>query len=230
MVAAPLDALSIRFRPTDILDGRYRSMWQYGYLKTKQIGIRGILAGWSLSFVKDALGYGLFFTTFEYVKAQSYYAFITRYYGSLNSWNVPEENNSRVIRPHYAIEPTFLLFAGIAASVSQQIIHHPISKMQDIYYMSLPIFDRRGRKSASISQHLGMYLNAYQKAFQQGHDRANQVGGWKRYLYRGFFWNTIKQVPSTSAGLIIFELVRKRYGTDTEAARIEKDGYDIILR
>ncbi|KAI4166757.1 MAG: hypothetical protein LQ343_007779 [Gyalolechia ehrenbergii] len=85
VVAAPLDALAVRFRATDLLNGQiYRSMWQYGYLKTREIGARGILAGWSLSFVKDSLGYGFFFATFEYIKSQSYYAFIARYYGGLH--------------------------------------------------------------------------------------------------------------------------------------------------
>lgn len=41
--------------------------------------------------------------------------------------------------------------------------------------------------------------------------------------------NTIKQVPSTSAGLVIFELVRRRYGSEAEAVKIKKDGYDILL-
>ena len=41
--------------------------------------------------------------------------------------------------------------------------------------------------------------------------------------------NTIKQVPSTSAGLVIFELVRRRYSSEAEAVKIKKDGYDILL-
>ena len=28
---------------------------------------------------------------------------------------------------------------------------------------------------------------------------------------------------------VIFEVVRRRYGNDAEAVRIEKDGYDILL-
>jgi hypothetical protein len=55
------------------------------------------------------------------------------------------------------------------------------------------------------------------------------AGGWRSWLYRGFILNTMKQVPSTSAGLIVFELVRRKYGSQIEAVRIEKDGYDILL-
>lgn len=230
IVAAPLDALAVRFRPIDILGGRYTSMWQYGYRKTTEIGLRGILAGWGLSLLKDSLGYGLFFATFEYVKAQSYYAFITRYYGGLHWWNLPEENQIRVLRPHYAIEPCFLMIAGIAASVSQQIVHHPFSLVQDIYHRSLAATDKKNRLRSPVSKTLSTYMAAYQKTFQQCRSQAIRFGSWRRWLYRTFLWNTIKQVPSTSAGLIIFELVRRRYGSEAEAATIEKDGYTIILR
>jgi hypothetical protein len=40
---------------------------------------------------------------------------------------------------------------------------------------------------------------------------------------------TLRQVPSTSAGLIVFEIVRRKYSLDEEAVRIRKDGYDILL-
>lgn len=79
-----------------MLDGSYKSMWQYGYLKTKEVGFGGILAGWSLSIVKDSLGYGIFFATSEYVETQNYYRLVTRYYGSLQWWILPEENWVRI--------------------------------------------------------------------------------------------------------------------------------------
>ncbi|KAL8704870.1 MAG: hypothetical protein Q9201_001986 [Fulgogasparrea decipioides] len=229
VVAAPLDALSVRFKPNDILEGRYKNVWHYGYLKMREIGVRGMLAGWSLSFFKDSLGYGLFFATFEYVKAQSYYAFVTRYYGGLDWQNLRADHHGRTIKPHYAIEPSFLLVAGISASVAQQVIHHPVDLVQGIYYRSLAAIDNKSRPSMPVSQTVTMYLKAYQKTFQQCRARANCLGGWRSWLYRGFLWNTVKQVPSTSAGLIIFELVRRRYGSEAETVRIEKDGYDILL-
>lgn len=58
VIAAPLDALQVRFRTSDIVEGRYRTMWHYGYRKLSDIGVRGIFAGWSLSLVKDSVGYG----------------------------------------------------------------------------------------------------------------------------------------------------------------------------
>ncbi|KAL8687190.1 MAG: hypothetical protein Q9218_006568 [Villophora microphyllina] len=229
VVAAPLDALSIRFRPSDMLDGRYKNMWQYGYLKAKEIGVRGMLAGWGLSFLKDTVGYGLFFATFEYVKAQGYYAFITRYYGSLDWRNLNKDYRSHTIRPHYAIEPTFLLLAGVSASVAQQTVHHPVDHVQEIYYRSLATIDKKVKRSMPLPSTMRIYMSAYQKTFEQCRARADRLGGWRKCLYKGFFRNTVRQVPSTSAGLIIFEMVRRRYGNEAEVIRIEKDGYDIVL-
>ena len=58
---------------------------------------------------------------------------------------------------------------------------------------------------------------------------AKRLGGWRIWLYRGFVMNIVRQVPSTSAGPVIFELVRRRYADESEAVRIETDGYDILL-
>ena len=255
VVAAPLDALAIRFKTNDILNGRYRNMWHYSLDKLREIGPRGVFAGWTLSFLKDSLGYGVFFATFEYVKAQAYYAFIAKYYGDLRANplspllkpRVVKEDNPHhgqppskfsnpqidiTIKPHYAIEPTFLMFAGISASITQQLIQYPLSRITDIHFSSLEYLDRQAAKRKDqISRRvmLRSYYSAYRRTFARCAKRAGRNGGWRRWLYKSFLVNTIKQVPSTSAGLVIFELVRRRYGTELESVRIEKDGYDILL-
>ncbi len=237
VIAAPLDALQIRFRTTEILEGRYRNMWHYGHAKLKEIGLRGAFAGWGLSFVKDSIGYALFFATFEYVKAQGYYAFLTTWYGGLSPQYVGFERETKatmesgisVIKPHYAIEPGFLMLAGVTASITQQTVQRPISLVQSIHYGSLANLDKQARLNPSNSEMLHHYYSAYRKTYERCRVRAKRAGGWRHWLYRGFLWNTLKQVPSTSAGLIIFELVRRRYGNEAEAMRIEKDGYDILL-
>ena len=125
VAAAPLDALQVRFQTCDILGRRYKHTWQYGKHKLQEIGVRGAYAGWSLSFLKDSLGFGVFFATFEYVKAQSFYAFVTRYYGGIQPHTIDESyrrgpdsaGGTKTIRPHYSIEPTFLLLAGISATI-----------------------------------------------------------------------------------------------------------------
>ena len=42
VVAAPLDALSVRFKTSEVLNGRYKSMWQYSHGMLQEIGLRGM--------------------------------------------------------------------------------------------------------------------------------------------------------------------------------------------
>ena len=212
-------------------------MWQYGHRKLNEIGTRGVFAGWGLSLVKDSFGYAVFFATFEYIKAQAYYRFVTFYYGQ---WRLKGRDHvlrprmdelygGPVIQPHYAIEPAFLMLAGIGASIAQQVIQHPIGLVQAVHYTSIATIDKQMRLDKSRSQVIRSYYGSYRTTYERCQKHVFQHSSWRRWLYRGFFWSTIKQVPSTSAGLIIFELVRRRYGTDVEAVRIDKDGYDILL-
>jgi len=188
-----------------------------------------VFAGWGLSLIKDSFGYAAFFATFEYVKAQAYYGFVTRYYGHLRGHllapiltpKLDETGPIDVIRPHYGIEPAFLMLAGVTASRTQQIVQHPLELVQSVHFKSVAIVDKEGK----LPQPLGIYRDTYRKCLT----RARRAGSWRRWLYRGFLVNTIKQIPSTSAGMVIFELVRRRYGSETEAVRIEKDGYNLLL-
>ncbi|MCJ1410511.1 hypothetical protein MMC19_004596 [Ptychographa xylographoides] len=237
IVAAPLDALQIRFKTTDMLEGRYRNMWEYGVHKLRDLGFRSVFTGWSLSLVKDSLGFGAFFATFEYVKAQSFYAFVTRYYGGLDVLpnddlytRGPDGNRGvTTIRPHYALEPSFLMLAGISASLAQQTIQYPLAMIQDVHYTRFDSLDTMLKNSRVRLKLLENYGNAYRNTLRECSSSATQVGGWRKWLYKGFWTNTVRQLPSISAGLVIFELVRRRYATEAEAVRIEKDGYDILL-
>ncbi|KAK4176449.1 mitochondrial carrier domain-containing protein [Triangularia setosa] len=211
---------------------RPRSMWTFSRKKLAKIGPRGIFAGWGLSLVKDSMGSAVFFSLFEWIKAQGYYGFVGWYYGSLEedtivllsqrrpagldgkvgarrdrlTGEVEREDDGElkmptVIRPHYAIEPAFLLLAGMGASVAQQVEH----------------WER-------------LEADAYRVTWGECAAEAKTAGlSMRQWLYRGFRWNTIRQVPSTSAGLIIFELVRRKYGLGGDQVKINRDGYDILL-
>lgn len=270
VVAAPVDALQVRYRPRDMLDGKYTNALQYGGKKLAEIGFRGVFTGWELSLLKDSFGYGFFFATFEYVKAQGYYAFVKSYYGGrlspyrhgpiLPPRTSADSNNQEgtiVIKPHYAIEPTFLMLAGISATVAQQLITYPVSLVQSIHHGSMARLlhflaqsddntattttttpattgtcTRPSARQVHVPQHRHGFLlfKSYANTFRRCRVLAGRMGGsWRRWLWKGFFLNTIKQVPSTSAGLVIFELVRRRYGTETQPLTIEEDGYNILL-
>ena len=239
LFAAPFDALQVRFRTSDILEGKYKSMWQYAVHKTKSIGAQGIFAGYTLSLLKDSLGAAVFFSTFETVKNQAYYEFVTKYYGTRTRDTLlqkavfvedPMNGDSRpVVKPHYTIEPTFLLLAGISASITSQLIQHPLTELQNVHYRRLEALDYQAHMEAAPSRIMSRYYHAYEETFRQCKVMAKKQGGWRRYLYKDFFMSTIKQVPSTSAGLIVFELVRRKYAFESEEVTIEREGVTILL-
>lgn len=230
-----MDALQVRFDKSEML--HRNTMLQYARHKLHEVGVRGVFASWGLSFFKDSLGAAAFFSTFEFVKAQFYYSFVRWYYGSLRPSSIIEmapttKSRNRdvpTIKPHYALEPCFLMGAGITASVAQQIIQHPLGMVQNLHYERLEVLDHQASLRHSKKEMLRHYYHAYHETLRECKTAAAIVGGMRTWLFRGFLINTIKQVPSTSAGLIIFELVRRKYGTQAEAVMIQKDGYDILL-
>ncbi|CAP80138.1 Pc12g05110 [Penicillium rubens Wisconsin 54-1255] len=192
IVAAPLDALQVRFQTSDMLEGQYRSMWHYGHHKLKQIGLRGVFAGWSLSFMRDSLGYAVFFSSFEYIKSQSYYSFVTWYYGSLQVDHVgrfsssgPSDRGVPLIKPHYSLEPCFLMMAGVVASVAQQTIQHPLSRVQDLHLGRLEYLDHQASFVPSRQKMIRLYYHAYQETFKRCKRKAARAGGWRPWLFRG---------------------------------------------
>ncbi|KAK3899625.1 mitochondrial carrier domain-containing protein [Staphylotrichum tortipilum] len=284
VVAAPLDAVQARWeglvggagwtgsgnpvREGGGNGGRGTSMWAFSVAKLREIGVGGVFAGWGLTFLKDSLGSAVFFSTFEFVKAQGFYSFVRWYYGSLNEDTVELLSHKRpvvleetegdggnaaadddlprmptIIRPHYAIEPGFLLLAGMSASLTQQVLLHPLSHVQAEHWERLEGLDEQARKlrRAPGSAAAGVappgetmwkwYRDAYRVTWAECVAEAHGAGlTMRQWLYRGFWWNTIRQVPSTSAGLIIFELVRRKYGFGRDQVRINRDGYDILLK
>jgi len=221
-----MDALSVRFDTSHMLEGQYKNMWQYAKVKLREIGIRGIFAGYSLSLLKDSLGAGIFFATFEYTKSQMYHSFLRQHYGrgytpfiitpspdTDQSGNPVPNPRPAIIRPHYMIEPTFIALAGLCASLAQQTLQHPLSKVQDLHYSRLESIDyalriaHQDRKKAWM-----VYVNAYKSTFEQASMQARHAGGWWRWSYSGFVGGVLRNAPSSAAGLIMFEIVRRRYG------------------
>lgn len=245
VLAAPIDALTIRFRTTDLTSRKYPSMWHYAAAKLSAIGVRGAYAGFSLGLFKDALSAGLFFSSFEMVKSQCFYAFVRRWYveghvavrrSKANGDAEMADLGRPSITPHYMIEPAFLLLAGVSASVAQQLILHPVTQVQDVYCRRLPWVDAQlaavpvTATSRAIGTGRQVYRQAYRKTLHECAVHARRAGGWRAWLFADFWRSTLRQVPGTSAGLIVFEVFRRKYGVGAETVeRIEMDGYDILL-
>lgn len=241
VLAAPLDALQVRFQAKEMMEGKYKTMWQYGWLKTKEIGARGVFAGWTLSFLRDSIGAGVFFSTFETIKSQCFYGFVSIWYGDWANLSLSQRERISAqrtqtgappeIRPHFFLEPTFLGIAGVAATLGQALIQHPISRLQEIHYGRLEWIDAHDyhKPGEFKTKALKLYTAAYRKSWKQCLAIARREGGLRRWLYKDFFMTTLRQSPSTAAGLIAFEYLRRMYGNDDEAVRISKDGYEIVL-
>ncbi|ODH12922.1 hypothetical protein ACO22_07780 [Paracoccidioides brasiliensis] len=237
VIAAPLDALQVRFDTNVMIKGQYRNVWQYGKHKLHEIGVKGIFSGWGLSFLKDAFGSALFFGVFETIKAQGYFSFITYCYGSLQPYQVEKLSASLGtenvdiphVRPHYALEPCFLLLAGLTASLAQQLVQHPLTMVQNVYYERLEHIDAMAKLDHSGRKMMKYHYEAYLELYRRCQLRVLRAGGWRPWFFGGFFLSAVRQVPSTSAGLVIFELVRRKYGVDADMVHIQQDGYDIIL-
>ncbi|KAF8439155.1 mitochondrial carrier domain-containing protein [Terfezia claveryi] len=249
LVAAPLDALQTRSDVNEMLEGRHRSIWRYAMHKLQEIGIRGVFAGYGFSLAKESLGYGIFFSSFEYIKQQLYYTYLTHYYGRrrflefplplhyFDTTSSPLDTASThtdpttgkiVIRPHYALEPTFLLLAGVTASVMQQAISFPITQLQAIHYSRLESLDYKTKLEWGRLRE--RYAHSYGETLEQARHQSSRVGSWRRWLFRGFMGQAARQVPGTSAGLIVFEVVRRRWALEGEKGmRAEWEGYDILL-
>lgn len=243
LLAAPLDALTIRFETSDLADKRYKTMWHYAYQKARAIGTRGVFSGWSISMAKDSLGFGFFFASFEYVKSQLFYDFVTSWYGgSHQSLSLRQQKQiatqqqtseaageAPAIKPHYIIEPAFLLLAGASATVMQQLVQHPLSRIQDVHFRRIPGLDSQMANKPPRSETVQMYAQAYRKTWKQCLVLSGRAGGWRPWLFAQFWSTTLRQVPSTSAALIAFEVLRRKYGLSTDAVRIHKDDYDLLL-
>ncbi|KAF3941706.1 hypothetical protein ABW19_dt0203708 [Dactylella cylindrospora] len=238
LVAAPLDAISFRFDVNDIARDHNTSFWAYGRRKLAEVGLHGIFAGYSLSLTKEALGYGFFFSSFEYVKQQAYYGWLSHYYGHRHRYLHPFGTKSTdpitIIQPHWALEPLFILFAGASASFASQAAFHPLNQIQNVHMNRLEDIDRANAKvAAGLQKHTygwwTRYSHAYEKTFLDCRNLASANGGWGRWLYQGYLWNTIKSTPSTAAALIVFELVRRKFGEEVGLVSIQHDGFEIVL-
>lgn len=203
-------------------------MWHFAHSELKSIGVRGVFAGFGISLLKDSFGFGFFFATFEYVKSQGYQAFLRQRYGSTVLCEVKAQPSYSSVEPHFSIEPMFLLLAGVSAAIAQQAVFHPLSKIQALHH-AVPeqaihphvmnqcqkeLNGQTSRRSRSMYATIRLYFYVYYLTFAQCRVMASKSSekGLLRWLYRGFLMSTIRQIPSTSTGLVVFELLRRRYG------------------
>jgi hypothetical protein len=126
------------------------------------------------------------------------------------------------------------MLAGTSASLAQQGVLHPLGLIQTRHFERLEDLDKQAKRLSeapgdSKGRMLKAYYHAYQETWKQCQTEAVSYGSMRRWLFHGFWFSAIRQVPGTSAGLIIFELLRRKYGLSSDEVRISQDGYDILL-
>lgn len=186
----------------------------------------------------------------RFIKAQGYFTFLTWYYRKPKSSPGSPPHDHDFIRPHYAIEPIFLLLAGVTASITQQLVQYPMNKIQEIHYARLESIDYASKLEDELKKQHGavkkkkmwekvwdtkwmrtmrVYRRSYSQTFEQCALQAHKAGGWRGWLFKGLLWNTVRQIPSTAAGLVVFELMRRKMGVQSEEVTIEYEDRTIIL-
>lgn len=201
LAASPIDAIVTRFEVSEILESKHLSLWKYGYMKLQEIGLYGVFAGSAFSLVKESLSFALYFSSFELIKGTCYRKFVNYWY--------PDN----VKTPNRVVFPTFVLLAGGIASLALQIVHYPLGKVQKLHLMRLEALDVANKSQTPTWR---IYFNAYSKTFDQVHRQSIKDAGGSivRWMYSGFWWTSLLSMPSTSIGLVVFEIMRIRYITD----------------
>ncbi|KAF3169655.1 hypothetical protein TWF225_011279 [Orbilia oligospora] len=139
-----------------------------------------------------------------------------------------------IIRPHWSLEPMFLLGAGASASFASHAVFYPLNQIQNAHLKQLEFIDRSNALAAAgLKKHSygwwTRYSHAYEQTYKDCRELATRNGGWRRWLYKGYLMNTMKSTPSTAAALIVFELVRRKFGEEVGLASIQHDGFEIVL-
>ncbi|KAK9370531.1 mitochondrial carrier domain-containing protein [Lipomyces kononenkoae] len=159
LAAAPIDAIFTRFSVNELLEHphaesgelRHKSLWRYAMEKLKTIGLRGVFAGYALSFTKESLGFAFFFSTFESVKQWSYSRIVRDYGAPIPKYldaaaklpagsNQNQHSNIRE-KPSAALYPATILVAGAAATIALQIVQYPLSRLQNLHLTNLESID-----------------------------------------------------------------------------------------
>ncbi|ORY78605.1 mitochondrial carrier domain-containing protein [Protomyces lactucae-debilis] len=234
LVSQPIDALTVRFEIASVLGGKMPNLWLWCLQTVQKTGLKPIFGGFLLSAMKESVSMAAFFCLFEMVKGQGYYAFLRLIYGRdhLSLYNSSFGNHRNqdnlegegkpAARPYWMIGPTFLLAAGLAASVAHTSVHYPLTRIQNVHMTRLESasyrqrFEAQFHNRAAASVYLGEYSTTLQQCHAQAQKYAKRAGssvtaGWGRFLFRGFTQTAIRGAPATAVGLIIFESFRSHF-------------------
>lgn len=219
LVAAPLDAIYARSNAAEILEGKHKTMWEYGIYKLKQVGLVGVFAGFSASFIKESVGFGVYFATFEIIKNQGYHSvrIISEKLDYCKSYLLKREYHADAENSPSAriLQTFFILLAGASAAFSLLAIQYPVSKVQKMHLARLEALDIYNSKFSHSRPFINVYYRSYADTVNQVvHVREKSQLSWFQWSYKGFVRNALTTIPATSVGLLVFEILRQRLSTE----------------
>lgn len=200
-VSTPIDAIYARSVADAVLfdvglgKGLGGNLWVYGFEKLREIGLVGCFGGFGLVAVKETLGFGVYFSTYEYLKD----VFKRKeYFEESSKW----------------FKGSFMLAAGTVAAFFLQVIQYPLGKVQKIHQERLEMLDISSRNQFK-GHYFRIYRNAYWNTFKHlGEIRQNEHIRVIRWLYRGFLRNTLAVIPGTTMGLFFLDYLRTKIERD----------------
>ncbi|KAK6201184.1 mitochondrial carrier protein [Scheffersomyces amazonensis] len=235
LAAAPVDAIYTRSNVAELLNGKNQNLWVYGINKLKEVGLVGVFAGYSFSFIKESLGFAFYFSTFEIVKTQGYnwtYKAVVAYRRSKEKivekiatiTKMDEEKVDEKLlqfernRTAKILKSSFILLAGASAAFSLLAIQYPITKIQKLHLSRLEALDIYNQ-AANISRRplIKLYYHSYIDTYHQILKiKYKSKSSYFNLAYKGFVRNALSTIPATSIGLLVFEIMRTRLSDNFE--------------
>ena len=144
------------------------NLWVYGFEKLREIGLVGCFGGFGLVAVKETLGFGVYFSTYEYLKD----VFKRKeYFEESSKW----------------FKGSFMLAAGTVAAFFLQVIQYPLGKVQKIHQERLEMLDISSRNQFK-GHYFRIYRNAYWNTFKHlGEIRQNEHTKGYTVVIQGVF-------------------------------------------
>ncbi|AET37597.1 uncharacterized protein Ecym_1364 [Eremothecium cymbalariae DBVPG len=162
IASAPIDAIYTRSSANELLSltKKHSNLWQYGIAKFKEIGLIGCFGGFGLSFLKESLGFAVYFTTFEFLKGQACSGIVasvnryrelkysTAYSHILNPYKEESNENQEPVSTSFVskrelewFQRSFTFVGGVTAAFFLQLIQYPMLKLQKVHITRLEAID-----------------------------------------------------------------------------------------
>lgn len=229
IVSQPIEAVYQRSTVSEFLSltRMHQSLWKFGFDKLKQAGFLGVFyGGFSLSILKESLGFAVYFGSFEYLKYNGYDLLLptknhkeTTLPSNQNEQKDPTSSTTvrdlsmrSEPRPGYLNRKTLQTFnAGVSAAFFLQVIQFPINKILKVHVSNLQMQSELNFNilTKSLKHNWSIYSSSYINTFKNIKALyTKEKCTFAAWSYKGFWRNTLAIIPGTTASLLALEYLR----------------------